>query len=242
MTRAVRGVAGAAAAALLLALAACGPSDPEQVLPEAFVDPPAVSAQAREAYGEEAELAYDEIADFVLQESMPEALLDPAAGAPTEAELVDGIVERMTPEAAAEWRAHVAADLAGDEDSRDVVRLLRFHTWEGTDVDAPRVGDVLRSQWVSDGVVDLASGAGDAAGTTAADGAARTAPAATGAPPEGLDVALSHHAKVRLVSNRVPIDVEVVRQLTFVLVPGDDGWLIESFEGSLSVPSSSTGR
>lgn len=211
----------ALAAALGLALAGCTPAAQVDVLPERFVDLPEISPAAQQAYGERAEEAYDQLADLLLEQATPEALLDPGHGTPTEAELVDGIVEAMTDEAAQEWRATVAADLGGDQQARDVVRLLRFHTWEAPGYAAPRVGDTLRSQSVTDGSVTT-----DAAGTQA---------------PEGLVVSLTHHAQVRLVAAQVPVDVELERPLTVTLVPDGDAWLIDTFEGSLHIPSAVPG-
>lgn len=211
-----------------LLLSACGPRDQEELQPERYVDPPAVSEAADAAYGEQAKEVYEQVADFLLEHSTDEELVHPAHGIPTEAELVDDVVPRMTPEAAAAWRDLVVADLAGDADARDAVRLLRFHTWE-SDVSAPRVGDIVRSQWVTDGTVDVVNGP---------EGATATADpsSTTGDPvrPE-LEVSLTHGALLRLVAEDVPIDVELERPLTLTLVPDGQEWLIASFEGTLEV-------
>ena len=205
-----------AAVAATLALGACTPQSQDDVLPGQFIDPPAISAEATAAYGDRAAQAYDELADFVIEQATPAALLDPAHGTPTEDELVDGIVDQMTPETAAEWRATVAADLAGDTAARDIVRLLRFHTWEGSGYAAPRSGAVLRSQSVTDGTVALTTG-------TAA---------------QGLQVGLTHDTRVQLTKDGNPIDVRLVRPLTFTLTAEGDGWLISAFEGTLTIPTS----
>lgn len=216
---------------VLLLSSACGPRSPDQLLPETYVDPPAVSAAARAAYGQDAQDAYEDMADFLLEHSTPEELLDPTHGPPTEAELVDDIVGMMTPKVAQEWRRTVTADLAGDAEARDVVRLLRFHTWD-SEVSAPRVGTILRAQSVTDGTVDVVEVPADSATATSGDSSASTGDPA-GAE---LEVTLTHWAMLRLVADDVPIDVELVRPLVLSLEQVGDDWLIAAFEGTLEVP------
>lgn len=246
--RAGRRVGALTLAPALLLLVACVPRSQDQVLPETYVDPPAVSEEALAAYGEEAQEAYEEVADLLLEHATDEELVDPAHGTPTEAELTDDVVAMMTPEAAEHWRDSVAADLAGDEEARDVVRLLRFHTLE-SDLSAPRVGSIVRSQSVTDGTVDVAEGSGGAAASAATtDASSATADAsaassdttdasATTADPasSGLEVTLTHRALLRLVAEGTPTDIAVERPLVLTLERVGDQWLIATFEGTLEV-------
>lgn len=218
-----------------LVLTACGPRSQEAVQPERYVDPPEVSEAAEAAYGQGATEAYEEVADFLLAHATAEELVDPSHGTPTEAELTE-VTSMMTPEAAQAWRTTVAADLAGDTEARDVVRLLRFHTWD-SDLQAPRVGEIVRSQSVTDASVDVVGSTGDGAAATATtsptDGAALT-----GAPAgPGLEIELTHHAQLRLVADDVPVDIELERPLVLTLVREGDRWLIDTFQGTLTVPS-----
>lgn len=218
-----------------LVLTACGPRSQETLLPEEYVDPPAVSEAARAAYGEGATEAYEEVADFLLEHATDEDLVNPSHGTPTEAELTE-VTDMMTDQAAQAWRTAVAADLAGDPEARDVVRLLRFHTWE-SDLQAPRVGEIVRSQSVTDGSVDVVGSTGDGASATATatptDGAARTGEPAG----PGLEIELTHQARLRLVADDVPVDVTLERPLVLTVVREGDRWLINTFEGTLTVPS-----
>lgn len=226
-----------------LVLTACGPRSQEAVQPERYVDPPEVSEAAEAAYGQGATEAYEEVADFLLAHATAEELVDPSHGTPTEAELTE-VTSMMTPEAAQAWRTTVAADLAGDTEARDVVRLLRFHTWDA-DLEAPRVGDIVRSQSVTDGSVDVVEGGeGGAGGAGTTSTASPTDPAAATGEPSGpgLEVELTHHARLQLVSDNVPVDVELERPLVFTLVRDGDRWLIDSFEGTLEVPSQPSGE
>lgn len=200
-------------------LTGCGPVEPDQVTPDRFVDPPVISSAAAQSYGDRAEEAFGQVADFLLDHSYVLPLVDPRHTAPTADQLSDGIVEVLTADAAKEWRALVDKDLAGDEAARDDVRLLRFHSWQTEDADLASPQDPVRFQTVTEGEVDLGTLPGDST-------------------QKALVVSLVHRADVRLAEARVPYDVVLTKPLTFTLVPDPDDpdrWLIADFEGTMQV-------
>lgn len=211
---------GVAAAVLaVLAVTACGPVDPDGLRPTVFVDPPTITSAARQAYGDRAVDAFDQAATLLLEQSLVLPLVDPAQPSATAAQLSEGIVEAMTPGAAQAWAALVERDLAGDEDARDAVRLLRFHTWEAPGSRLASPDQPVSHQSVTDGEVDLgaAAGAGE---------------------PVPLVVTLVHRAGVTMAQRRVPYEVVLTKPLTLTLTPDPeraDRWLLASFEGTLSV-------
>lgn len=213
--------------ALVLLLAACGPTAQDQVTPQRFVDAPEVSEAAAQAYGEEAEEAYEVVAEFLLDHSYELPLIDPEHTSPTAEELSEVVTPMLATDAATDWAALVEADLAGDTDARDAVRLLRFHAWdaEGSSLASP--DRPLNFQTITDGTVDL----GEVTATAETDDAAATADPAQ--PP--LLVTLVHRASVALQDARVPYDVLIEKPLQFTLVQDGDSWLIETFEGSMSL-------
>lgn len=209
----------AAAFLAVLAVTACGPVDPEALRPTVFVDPPSITTAAQHAYGDRAAEAFDQAATLLLEQSLVLPLVDPAQPPATAKQLSEGIVEVMTPGAAQAWAALVERDLAGDEDARDAVRLLRFHAWEAPGSRLASPEEPVSHQSVTDGEVDL--------GTAAGAGA-----------PAPLVVALVHRAGVTLAQDRVPYEVVLTKPLTLTLTPDPgraDRWLLASFEGTLSL-------
>ena len=216
-------------AALLTLVSGCTTLSQEDVRPELFADPPVVSDEARDLYGDRAEAAYEQVSDLLLEYSTPEILLDPEAAPPGADDLTTGLVEAMTETAATEWRSDVDDALAGDAEAVEVVNLLRFYDLDTTDATRPRTGEVVAEQSVSGGEVSLADQATDTDAATATDGAT-----ATSGPTTPLQVSLVHRARIRLEEDRVPYEVIVVRPLTFTLTPEGDRWLMSTFSGSLS--------
>lgn len=214
---AARARGGMAALVAALFLAACGPTSQDQVSPQRYVDPPTISAEADAAYGERAGDAFTQVSDFLLEHSYVEPLIDPTHTQPSEAELTEGIVDAMTPEAATAWLALVTQDLAGDEAARDAVRLLRFHSWNAPK--ATLASDPVRFQSISEGSVDVGA-----------------------APAEGEEQALVidvvHRAAVTLVESRVPYDVVLTKPIAVTVVPDPQDptrWIISTFEGTMTL-------
>lgn len=202
---------------LATTLVSCAPAHQDDVTPSTYVDPPMVTANAFELYGDRAGQAYHQAAAHLLEHSFVVPLIDPQHPTPTEIELTEGVVDVMTPDAATAWRDLVRADLAGDDTARDAVRLLRFHTWEVDDADLS--ANPVRFQSITEGEVGLA------------------APSSSG-DVQPLVVALVHRAGIELVRGKVRYEVRVTKHLTFTMVPSGgaapDRWQIETFEGILS--------
>lgn len=215
-----RAVRAALLALVVPLLAACGPGDQDAVTPQRYVDPPEVSVAAQELYGQDAEQAYDQIAQFLLDHSYELPLVDPEHTSPTAEELSGPVAPVLTEEAATAWTELVDQDLAGDAEARDVVRLLRFHSWEADGSTLASQDEPVRFQTITEGLVDVAA-----------------APSDGSAAP--LTVELVHRADVQLEEARVPYDVVLTKPLTFTLVPGPEGsdpaWLVSTFEGLLEV-------
>lgn len=200
----------------LLTLVGCAPLAQDQARPERFVDPPEITAAATQRYGNAAGAAYNQVADFLLTQSYRPELIDPQHTEVTVPELTDGISEALVPATATVWQELAAESVAGDREARDSVRLLRFHSWDipGSTL-PPHRRDVLRTQSVTDGYVDV---------TTSGSGG------------EALLVAVRHRADLTLAENTIPYDVVLTKDLELTLVPSTDDpgkWLIETFEGEL---------
>ena len=78
-SRAARGSVLLAATVAAVLLGACsGPTNTTDATPERYVESPKVSDQARQAYGDGAEAAYRELAEFSMDEWLKTDVLDPA--------------------------------------------------------------------------------------------------------------------------------------------------------------------
>lgn len=218
--------------------AACaGPTDPQEAAPDRFVEAPDVSTDARALYGESAQQAHRELAEFVLGESLTPPLLDPQKTEVSSAQLSEGIVEHFTPEARSEWLRLVDQALAGDEAAAEGVKILRFYDWQSPESTLPDRDSPVIRQSVTGGTVDVAPAT------------------AEGVVP--LEVFFRHDAQVVLELESVPYDVTLTRLLTFLVVPspstvaGDSGdetgsmsgagssvgalWLIQDYSGELVI-------
>lgn len=216
----------------LTMMAGCGmPTNVAEVLPVRFVEQTAVSDAARAAYGEEAALAaYNELADWSLAQWLREPLLDPEV-TPERDHFVTGIVDRLAPDTAQYWMTEVDKALAGDENARTELEILRFHTWEGLQLSLPR-NSPIDSQAISGGEVDL--------GEPTSDGM------------QPLTVTFTHTARLDLLNNRDPYPGTLQRQVTLTVLPAqvvraqsdpaavpggeinpDANWLITEYEGGV---------
>lgn len=212
-----------------------GPLTEPEARPSLFVEEAEVSAAARAAYGPAAGEAYEELAAFVLDESLVLDLLDPAGDQVGAEDLNEGIVGRLAPGSRPVWEARVAAALAGDVEAQGDVKVLRLYDLQVPEGVGLAPGDPVRSQVVTGAFVDVGEEPGEMVATTApaGDGASTTAP-----PTLPLTVSLRHEAVLELRGRGGTSDVEVERDLSFDVVPGPpetDGpsWLIQSYEGDV---------
>lgn len=180
-------------------LAGCStPTQPDSAIPSRYVEAPTISAAATQKYGDAAKAAYEEIAAFVLDESLPEPLLDPAHQQVTAAELTDGISGHLTPGTAAGWDQLVGKALTGDAEARDSVHVLRYYGLKAPNLKVPSSGNIVQGQSITGAEVDVVE-------TT------------SGVVP--LEVSFEQTARLRYLDGRSPYDGTLTRQLSFVLLP-----------------------
>lgn len=193
------------AGVLALVLAGCAtPSSQGEAIPEEYVEAPTISAEAKAEYGDSAEQAYQEVAEFVLEQSLRDPLLDPQKTTFTAEELSTGITEHLTPGAAFEWDRYVQQALAGDRDAKEAAHVLRVFGFDAPSLTAQPDGSVVESQAVSGAKVGLAQ--------------ATTATATT---PERLSISFEHRARITLMDGKSPYPGTVLRELTFTVLPSD---------------------
>lgn len=180
-------------------LAGCStPTQPDSAIPSRYVEAPTISAAATQKYGDAAKAAYEEIAAFVLDESLPEPLLDPAHQQVTAAELTDGISGHLTPGTAAGWDQLVGKALTGDAEARDSVHVLRYYGLKAPNLKVPSSGSIVQGQSITGAEVDVVE-------TT------------SGVVP--LEVSFEQTARLRYLDGRSPYDGTLTRQLSFVVLP-----------------------
>jgi len=222
-------------------LAACRPAGTDDVIRGDYREPAGIAAAAVTAYGNEQAMdAYEELTDYLERDAYAAELINPPARRPDADELTGPLADRLTPDGRAGWDALVGQALAGDGEAEESVRLLRYYDWTIGDPDrvsppGPPEGHVFR-----DAEVDL--GAADS----------------TGARP--LSVSLRQSTRFALRSARSPYPVLIEKDLTVLMYPaslfttrspsasavpsvgGRPDWLIDSFEGELTVTTPDTGR
>lgn len=181
-------------------VAACGtPTRTEDAVPQRFIETPRVTQAAQDKYGESAEAAYHELAEFSLDEWLVPAMLHPQQEPPAAQQLSDGIAERLTTTTLAYWNKRVAAAVGGDQEAIGEVSLLRFSSLDAPTLTLPSSGDPVVSQSITEGEVSLAQ---DASG---------------GIVP--LVVSFEQEAHLSMRSGRSPYDVTAHKSIEFHLLP-----------------------
>jgi hypothetical protein len=218
-----------------------GPLTEPAARPSRYVEQPEVSSAARDAYGPAAEEAYEELARFVLDESIVLDLLDAPTEEITAEELNEGILNLFASESRSAWETRVGAALSGDAEAQGDVQVLRLHDLQVPEGVGLAHGDPVRSQVVTEAAIDVVEGSGDGGAATASgtDVASRTASA-----PVPLSVAFRHQAVIALRDRGGSMDLEVDRFLSFEVVPAepptdDVSWLIRSYEGDVRLTAGS---
>ncbi len=203
--------------ASVVVLSGCGVvTDPDDVTPAVYVEQAEVEPSAVALFGQESvDQAVAEITSFAVTEAFPPALLDPEQRDFTREELIgEGIVDRLTVEAAEGWEALVDAALEGDSDARDGVRALRFY-----DVDEQWTLPVDEPVVVSQQITELYVDVDDTAGPGQ----------------ELLSISFDHDATLAFREEDRPVDLGIEKSVTFWLTPAAAeerfSWSIASFEG-----------
>ncbi len=232
----VRGAAGVVVVAGLIT-GCSGPLTEPAARPSRFVEEPVVSAAARESYGPAAEQAYQELAAFVLDESLVVDLLEVPREEITAEQLNEGIRERFAPESRPGWEIRVGAALAGDAEAQADVQVLRLHDLQVPEGVGLATEDPVRSQVVTEAVTDVAQGSADEGGATTPPDDVDGGTAGADRP---LTVAFRHRAVIALRGRGGRQDVELDRVLSFEVVQNTSttegyAWLIQSYEGDVTL-------
>lgn len=199
MTRTSRLSTSFLALATLGALGGCViPSQQATVAPKRFVETPTITAQASAKYGAEAGRAYQELADFVLDQDDRADLLEPGRTQFSTADLTTGIIDHMTPSAAATWERYVTAALAGDAEAQEAVRALRFYKLHAPGLTLPPKGSPVESQAVTGARVDVAKAVG------------------TVVP---LKITFEHETRINLMNGKTRYPGTISNTLEFVVLP-----------------------
>lgn len=199
MTRTTRLSTSFIALVTLATLGGCViPSQQDTVVPKRFVETPTISAQATAKYGAEAARAYQEVADFVLDQGDRADLLEPGRTQFTTADLTTGIIDHMTPGAAATWERYVASALAGDAEAEEAVRALRFYKLEAPGLTLPPKGSPVESQAITGATVDVAKAVGSVV---------------------PLKITFEHEARIKLMNGKSGYPGAISNSLEFTVLP-----------------------
>lgn len=185
---------------LFLAAGCSAPADPEEARPEKYVEPVAISQAATDAYGEGAKEAYTEIAELVMKQSLQAPFLDPQRTSFTRDQLSAGIVSHMVPSTQTVWYGYVDKALAGDQESQEIVDLLRVYNMAAPQLTMPPEDEVVTNQAISNAKVDIAQ-------TT------------TSLSDKPLQISFDHSARLQYLHGRAHYRSTVDRALSFVVVP-----------------------
>lgn len=196
--------------------------NPDDVVPQRYVEATTVTPEAAEFVGEDRARAAAEAAiEFTLAHGTDPALIDPQKGDYSAAELTDGVVDAMTPELATVWRGLVADALTGDAHAANSLDGLQLHSLQEPTWHRPDTGDFITSQQVTD--IEVAP-------AESRDG---SVPAA-----QTVLVTLQHRTFAHVDTDKNPVDVIITRDMTYWMTPDPrDRWLISSYEGPFTVRS-----
>lgn len=189
-------LAVAVAAALLGACS--GPTSTTDAVPERYIESPTVSEQARQAYGDGAEAAYRELAEFSMDEWLKTDVLDPAGPEPTAEQLTDGIPSHLTNATAARWAQTVNAAVGGDDAAREDINVLRLYTLDAPTLRLPPGNRLMTSQTITKGTVNV--------GTSS-----------SGVTPLVIDFV--QDAELELRNARTPFHISLEKTVQFTVVP-----------------------
>lgn len=193
-----------AALGLASALSGCAaPRSTDDAAPQRFIEAPTVAENARERFGDRAQQAYRELAQFAIDEWLKAPLVDPGAPTPSAAALSDGIVQHLDPATVPHWHNSVAAALRGDADEASTVRMLRFFNLQAPTLRMPDGGkSPISGEGVTEGNVGL--------GAVRADGI------------YPLVVSFQQRARLDLMSGKSPSAVNLRKKVTLTVVPLDE--------------------
>lgn len=202
-------------------LTACGATtNPDDLAPEVFIEPPVTTQAATTAFGESrVEEAYDLLTAFALAYAFQTALLDPERSEYTVPELTDDVLPHLSPAARSAYRILAVSAATGRPESQDAVRVLRFHRWNEPRWSLPEDGDPVVFQHITDPRIDLEPATADR--------------------PDRLVVNLVHTAKLQFREDGNPFAVEVRKTMTYWMIPSteaaDPAWLIDAYQGVFAV-------
>lgn len=209
-----RGI-GFAALGLTVVLSGCAaPRSTDDAAPQRFVESPTVAENARQKFGDRAEKAYRELAQFSIDQWLKAPLVDPGAPTPTASALSDGIVEHLDPATLPHWQNSVTAALQANADEANTVRMLRFFNLQAPTLRMPDGG---KSPITGEGVTEGTVGLGEVR-------------------PDGiypLVVSFRQRARLNLMSGRSPSAVNLRKQVTFTVVPLEE--LVKASPGATAV-------
>ena len=187
---------------VITALGALGgcviPSQQDTVVPKRFVETPKISPEATAKYGTEAGKAYEELADFVLDQDERADLLDPRRTEFTAADLTTGVIDHMTPTAAATWERFVAEALAGDDDAEETVQALRAYKLDAPTLTLPPKGSPVESQAITGATVDVAPAVGSVV---------------------PLKITFDHETRIALMNGKTRYPGTISNSLEFTVLP-----------------------
>ena len=213
-------VIGVLAAAIALVMSGCGVrTSATEAVPERWVDPPSISARAKEMFTvEQIRQAYAEITEFALAHGYDPAFMDPQRREYTAEQLSAGVTPRMSAGLRPRWDERVASALAGDQGDQDGLRVLQFYDWEQPTWQLPADGRAVRSQWIRNAEI----GGAEPIETT----------------PARLKITLIHQATVRYSEDGTEFELDVAKRVSYWLLPnaaGSPAWLLDAYEGVFAV-------
>ncbi|MDO5499998.1 MAG: hypothetical protein Q4F67_09995, partial [Propionibacteriaceae bacterium] len=204
---------------MTMVLSACGVNrDPDDAIPDRWVDRPTVSANARKHFtDEQITSAFASITQFAFERGYDPALMDPQKKTFTAQELNAGVEGQVTAALWDRWTARVAAALGGSAEDQDALRVLQFYDWEQPEWRLPANGSPVQSQWIRNGEIGATEATEDS--------------------PLWMKVTIVHEADLRYQEAGAGFDLNIAKRVSYWLVPAGDGpgWFIDAYEGVFAV-------
>jgi hypothetical protein len=191
------------------ATAPASPSAPSTLTDPAMVEPGAFTGEPVEVFGRDRVNAGYAAAAHFAEDGFNPALL---AGAPRAGEF-EPLTGRMTPSAADDYRGTVQRALAGDTEAGSTLMTAATYDVRGEGFTLATHGPLVTNHSISGPRVAVDR-------TTGAD---------------RLQVTLHHHGDLRGTLNGAPIHVPMDKDVTYWLVPTNEGWLVDGWQGTWTI-------
>lgn len=193
-------------------------TDPDEALPQRYVETVTTSPAAKKLVGEkEARAAAAVATRFTMAHGTEEDLLDPQKTTLTAKELDRGVEGVLTPQTLKKWKSHSKQFAAGNEASGEQLRGLKVFLTEEPTWRRPDDGKIIQSQDITGIEVDAKSTA----------------------TPKQLTVTMDHRTIAHYATDKNPVEAVVNRDVVYVMEKNGKNWQISEYQGEFELDSSS---